>query len=368
MMLSLYACNFLQAPIAIERMEFCQSLSVDIEGDNFVLGVALKKIKPSSGGTGDEGGSGDSSVELIKQSGKSFSSIIQQLQSRRPKIIFFGDIEMVLVSNELLKQHFGSFVDFFVRNGDFSEYTSVFAVENNAYDVLDNMQKNDRNSVDIAIKAKSIQSSMWTNPINFLQMISMLEPNTSGTIPAIQQINVGKNKEFEVSGFVVIHNTKMVGVLDKNLSMGLNAVKNRIKDGLIDLEVSYNDQKVVVGVDSITVKSCILSKDDDAKTFDIKVCVDAAITELSDNDIPADDLIQLSQDELSRIFRDVVQSCTTKSQDMKVDILGLYNAFRWNHKLKAQDLHSQWGEIYKQAQVNFLVESSIKRTHLASVE
>ena len=438
------SCNFLPSPTAIEDMEFCQSMSVDKSenGDGFIFGVALKRIKPSSGGTGDDGG-GDATVEIIQQSGKSFSEIIQLLQTRRPKIIFFGDIETILVSDKVLTHNFKNFVDFFVRSRDFSEYTTVFAIKDNALDVLQSMQKNDRNSVDIAIKSKSIQASMWTKPINFLNMIRMLEDNSTGVIPIINEVkssesilnsqfsilNDGdpenkeedtdksnnsensnnKNKsddgdeksdkseksdnndksdksdksagdkksagdekdkdksEFEVAGYVLISDSKMVGVLDKFMARGLNAIKNDIKDGKLSFDIHHSGKKVTVGIDSLSVLSRIEYKSE--FEFDIIVKVDAAITELSDNTaIPAHELIKLSEAQLTEIFTQDISNCISQCKLLKSDVIGLYQSYRWFNKDEAKKLKPEWNEIFQHSTVNVNVSSQIKRTHLASVE
>jgi spore germination protein KC len=340
-------------------------MSVDKVDDDFVIGISVKKINPSSGGTGDD--SGDNTTTIMQQSGKSISQAIQQLQSRSPKTIFFGDIEMILVSTIVLQHNFGHFVDFFVRSGDFSEYTNVYAVDKSALSMLNDMHKSGVDTVDIAIKARAIESSTWTKPINFLQMIHILQDYDSGVVPTIQRVYNGNELEFEVSGFGVMRDSQLRGILNKSSTRGFNVICNNIKTSKMTLDVALDEDIVIVGLDNVKTKSNIKYNSSTSR-FDISVDIAADITELSHSDLMAQDtLVALVQTNLSKTIHDDVQECINQVVALSTDFVGLYDVFEWHNKSIARQQRSNWHDNIQRAQFSIDVNSTIRRTHLANV-
>jgi Ger(x)C family germination protein len=363
------ACSkFFPTPISIEKMEFCQAMSVDVVDGQFKLGVMLKSVKPSSKGTGED--SGDGGQDIFSESGNSLSTIVRDLQARRPKVIFFGDIEALLVSKNAIKDKFENIMDFFVRSRDFSEYSSIYAVEDDAFQMLKNMNKVGQSPVDIVIKSRLAKTKAFTDEVNFLNAIELLQPHSCGVLPIMVEINGENGSEFELKGFGVILNKSWVGVLDESQSRGLNVLKNNLKAAVLSFEIDDLDSKISIGLDSISAKTFIKPKKNNGKIeFDISVKLNASITEVSkSNALKAQELIDKCQSSLSQIVKQDIENCLNFAQQISADFVGLFQKYRLWHKTESDKIKPQWNDKFKDITINVKVNSVITRSHLVSID
>lgn len=408
-LLPLASCaNFLPQPTSLERLELCQALSVDKVGDNLEVCIMLKKVKPSSAGSGDDSG-GESGEEIIKKSGFSYSSIFRDFGINRAKMIFFGDIEAIVVSSSVLQDDFAGFVDFFLRSKDFSEYTNVYSVDSSAGDMLKDMQKYAHDPVDTVIKSKLKKAQMWTKPLNLLQCIQLLQPHTSGVIPLLTKVqdkdndglkdpssqstdqsgkgvkaNKSNNKdtkedndnedkdneetsgqvEFALEGYAIIKDGKFGGVLESNKAFALNVLQNRMSDGVLSFLLPQSN--VVVGLNNINTNTKLKSsKHDDNIVFDIIVSVNADLCEYDSNDKQLHEtIVSKAQDTLSKRIETDIKDCLQDAKSTKADFVGFWNSYRFWNKKDGDKLKEEWQEsILPNMSISVSVNSVIRQTY-----
>jgi Ger(x)C family germination protein len=346
-LLSLYSitsCVGAPRPSVIERMEFCQVMTLDTHEGGYSVGVMIKNISPSSKGTGEEGGDEGAGNGIFVRSGASLHGIIRSLQASRPKSIFFGDIESVFVSSDVAKRGLEDIIDYMIHNKQFSDYASLYVVQGSAYRLLCDLDSRQIDPVQLIIKARLPEHSQASCNVNIIDSIALLKPHTSGVLPIIG----GSGTE----GLAIIKDGVWVGILQHESARALNILRNRLRLGSLTLRLG----EMVYDLDAISARTTIRPKIRQGLvgyTIDVKIRAELV------NDNCNQTQLASIQAALNAELHRQIAGCIVQAKIVKADIFGLFDCYRMRDKHSADRDIGAWGDIWPGLDIEVSVRSSI---------
>ncbi|QQK75493.1 Ger(x)C family spore germination protein [Salicibibacter cibarius] len=217
----------------------------------------------------------------------------------------------------------------------------------------------DLTSVEMADSMEGTEFTGEFKPMDLKTVFEMLNSPISATfVPMLQINNENKKTIAELSGTAVINEDQMVGTLNVPETKGLLYLRNEAERGSITAKLTSGD-KVSMEVQD---KGVIIdpSLNGDQLTVDIEMEIWGTLAEVPSDMIVNDQTIQEMEDALTEEIRTHMQMTLKKLQkELKTDILDFGILVHQKYPQKWPDLTDQWDDIFANADVNLMIETSI---------
>lgn len=318
--------------------------AVGIDYENEKTAVSLQYLNLAKGGsTTDAINSNITSV--ANGQANNISSAISNASSALSQEIFFGQSKVIVFGKEYVEYGIDKGLDYLLRSVDSRPDVLVAMSEKKALDVIKSEERGAR------IPAESIYNLLETGEkngfgavVSVSDLLNMYADKTSDIYLPVIKLN---EKYCSISGIALFSKEKYKTSLNKNESLGFLILKNKMKNGFVNI---YDKELGSVSVEIVFAKSknkIEISKN--GYTFKSNIKLDLTLDEVEKGTTAAIDekkikeVEALANKKVETLCRSAFDACVTNESDALM--LGRYlaksnpNAYRksadsWRENLK----------------------------------
>lgn len=310
----------------VEDVALGMGIAIDKTSDgNYLMTVEI--ATPSSGG-GEEGGSLKSM--RITEEGETLFDCMRNMAKKLERKVYYPHSQVVIVSEQVAREGIERIMDMLARSLELRlTLFLMVSKEQTAREIFEtkNLMTQLR-SLSIADMLYNNRESLSKAPS--LHLYDVIDDAcTEGkciVLPAIEIVTDGGSTTAELAGTAVFHKEKLVGYLNDEESKALLFGLNRIKGGLLIVQVDTPTSKKpnvsLEIVKSSTTTKPVLQDNQLSIKIDINLEVELAENQSGmdfSNEYNEDKLIRIAQSTLERNIEQVVKK---SQQDYGADIFG----------------------------------------------
>lgn len=395
LMLSLM--NFANPIAAVEGIEqnyFVLALGIDkgIEEGNVRITITSEKFSS----TGDDSLSSSSqtkSSDTITSEGKTLFEASRKFDTFYSKKIFWGQIEYVIIGEDVAKEDILDYLDFCVRGHELRFDTLVAIAKGTTAEAVLRSDKKNGNFVPDVLDGifKNSKKLSISKSMEMRDVITMFDNKYASTyIPTIEMVTKKESKKeenkdlkndssesessskesekkdqnlkLEVNGFALFNKYKLSGYISGNLSRGLNFINGDTQSAPIVLE-DKNNNKATLEILSSKPKIEVELKNNIPKA-NILLEVSSNFSEELSQDFKYDkkelDYFTEKQNEL---IKGEMENTLKYLQENSFDSIGIGDKIYHKYPLEWDKIKDNWKELFKNMEINVTVKSKINRTY-----
>lgn len=351
---------------AREIDELAFVLSIGLDKDDYGFKVTAQIASPETYSNAPSG-TDTKPFWMVSSTGKTIFEAIRNMASISSRRIFWSHIKVILISEELASSNTLQIFDFFSRNPELRLRTLIAITPGEAgklLEVMPVMEKDPAISLERIIQNKNLTGKSYSIMLkDFLE--DYLNPNIS---PVTSRIILDKSKSkpvLKTSGAYVFDMYKRPVPLSEEDTRGFLWIKNKMNDSIMVVNCPYDNMPATLEIKK--AKSSFESYlDNDIPHFVINVNVTAILTEQScltdfNNMHELKDLEMALEDAI----RKDIQSTITTAKDLQVDFLNLSSILHRQHKQEWHQISSNWNNLFKDTEVDIIVQVDIPHISLA---
>lgn len=356
----------------LNSLAIATGFAVDIVDNEYEVTVLISNAQKES----SSDSKGSASAAVYKGKGKTIFEAIKDASLSISKEIYVGHIEVLVLSEEIVKTKTLEVIDFFFRYPyTRNQFLLVIAENTKAGDTFEittpletypsqNISKN----LEITDK---LQGYVYTVTFNdFVKMI--IEEGINPTLPTIsiegsveegnKEDNIKQNKPntyLKLGTMAIFKGSNLVGIGTKDQTKGINFINDQITTTLITSQ--YENSNIVVEInDSSTKVEVDLNKE--IPKFKIKIDTIGTITEVTNKvKIEEPELIdkikKLSEEEIKRICNDGINY----AKEMKTDVFGFGNIIYKKDNDFWKKIKENWNnEMFQKVEVELEINLDLK--------
>ena len=346
----------------------------ELDTMGIVLGVAIDKaeqkgltevtvqmanpVKSGSGGEGGEGKEGPSAFINVSESGGNINFIVRQMQRKMSRQIYVAHNQVLLLGEELAKNGVRDALDFFARAPEARMTVYVFVAQGKAkaaLEVIPEFEKVPSTELAKILKDQKITSRA---PIvtEFEFLSSIISKTTAAVAPIVSIVNDNETERLSVAGCGVFKDSVMVGALNEKETRGLLFVKNKVKTGVMQLDILNTPATIEIRNASSKVTP-VLYTDGTAK-FLVDVDMTVGIGDQSGtvnlaSPEHAGAIVSAAEAEV----QGEILSAVDKSKTLDADIFGFGEYLHRRYPEQWKQMEEKWGELYKKITVEVTVKA-----------
>jgi len=331
--------------IAVVRIK-----GLDMIGDEAVLSavsIDTQGESASSSSSGDGETSGNNSVLVSK--GSSFKLAEKDAQAYTDKAIDAGHLRYTFIGEETAKNDFNAPISYIATNEEIRLSTKVYIIKgytseeflakviNNRYDISEKLRNITENNKQLGlttdIELKDIMGRIEADinkgivPVLELQeekVISQGESSSSsGDSDSSESSNNRENQNvnFNLGGYAVFKDLKLVGYLTTEQSIGYNFIKNYIQSIALTVK-SLSNKKLEIGLTEANTDIEFEFEGDSVKKIKIKVMAKANLeeTDLVNKYFTPEERTNLEQ-QIKDQIKGNIESAINVAKELDVDYL-----------------------------------------------
>ncbi len=323
----LTGCSYVE----LNDMVIVSTLGVDY--DNGLYTVSAQVIDYSTA-TKEGENIVDSSILYVGY-GNSIISAVRDMYNAYPKNLHMGHLELLVVGNGVLKEHFKDIFDYLIRspeatndplvvlntNGSALEILNLEGKKGKSYNgkaIVDNIEENQKHEGSVSKK-------------NLEEVLSLiLQKGIDPVIPTVEyKENVDKFSNTLLTGFAVFTDN-VIKNLDEKASVAYNIVNANFID--IPIITKYNDKDVTILF--LRPSSEVNLSIEDSITVNIDITGIGHISEIYEQvDLIDDKVIKELNDSYEATIKDYINCLIEFCRVNNADILGLKNKiYKFNNK------------------------------------
>lgn len=333
---------------------------VGIDYENGKTKILLQYLNlAKSGGTTD--GINSNITSVASGTADNISSAISNASSALSQEIFFGQNKVILFGREFVENGVDKGLDYLLRSVDSRPDVLVAMASDKAEKVINSPEREAR------IPAESIYNLLETGEQNGFgavvsvnDLLNMYSDKTGDVyLPVIK----AEKDSCLVDGIAIFSKEKYKKSLDKNQSLGFLILKNKVKNGFIN--VSDNDLGNV-SLEFVSSKAkCNLEKSENGYKFSVKIKMKLTLDEVENGITTAIDEKKIKEVEklvnkrVSQLCSDAFNACIMNKSDALM--LGRYLAKSDENEYKSKS--DSWRENLKNIKLEISVNSDLEKVN-----
>ncbi|NLJ67019.1 MAG: Ger(x)C family spore germination protein [Clostridiales bacterium] len=350
------------APAGFRQMD----ISADKPTYDMTIQLPIIKESPSlaasGGGGGPESGS-PSKTWQITQTGDTFLSMEREIESRTSLTLFYGHLQVLVISDSVARDGLDKIADFFLRHREIRPKVDIYIAEGSAKKILDVSPKIEDHSATYLkqLLMNSDRSSRIVHKADLRATMNFIRAGNDFVLPKVE----ANKEEIKIKGGAIFKKAKMVGWADEMDIESINFIRDLYRGGvivgdrpgdepgLISMEVTKSKGKI---------KPIITG---DQVSFDIFIKIqgeyDGQIGFLSDKQ--ADKAyMDKCEKEFTKVVREQCNRTIKKMQEeYKADVFQLNKILRTSKPAYWEEIKEDWDEIYPDVKINLDVEVKLKQ-------
>ena len=360
----------------LNQIAIITGIGIDKKDDNYEVSMLIANAGKSETSSKE----GESKPTVYSGKGSSLIEATKEVDRKTPKQLYFGHINVVLISEDIAKEGFLNVADWLLRNPESrKKFYLLMTKDKTAKEVLEIVSPLE------AFPSQNIGTLMESNEetqaiassITYSDFINNIL--TEGLEPVLPSITVaGSSKEGEskanldktspssylkLETLAIFKGDKFQDYTNADDSKLINILKNTVKQSVFT--INYDKTKVNFNMKNIKSKITIQNN----QKFNIKVKGDATLAEINSNtNLNDEKIINNIESKLnSQITKDINNLIKKLQTKYKSDILGLGNMIYKNYPDTWQKIKNNWNDTYfPKAQIN--IQTDIQLVSTGSLE
>ena len=354
----------------INDLAFVMGTSLDLT-DNGEIRGSVQVAVPITGQGAPRGGGTQGKFFVVSAVGKSSNEVIQGLQRKLSRRLYYAHRSVVFVGEKLAKHGIKDILDFFSRDPHSRLRTFIMVVKGGeGREVLQVRYPYEEVPTE-AVKEMEILGSDLGVTLRDLFMAASsdgIHPVMGVIEPAVpsEGLDERKNIVFKLAGSAIFKDFKLAGLLDEKETGGLLWMTNHVKNGRITatLPEGYGN----VGMILTNTKRTITPEIHGSKIkFKVELQGEGSLNE---NNTPLDvgqpKNLELVTKAMEKSVETQVRKFLSKIQKQyKVDIVGFGQEIYRKEPKQWKTLKDQWDKKFPEAEVSIAVKISIRGSGMA---
>ena len=360
----------------LNQIAIITGIGIDKKDDNYEVSMLIANAGKSETSSKE----GESKPTVYSGKGSSLIEATKEVDRKTPKQLYFGHINVVLISEDIAKEGFFNVADWLLRNPESrKKFYLLMTKDKTAKEVLEIVSPLE------AFPSQNIGTLMESNEetqaiassITYSDFINNIL--TEGLEPVLPSITVaGSSKEGEskanldktspssylkLETLAIFKGDKFQDYTNANDSKLINILKNTVKQSVFT--INYDKTKVNFNMKNIKSKITIQNN----QKFNIKIKGDATLAEINSNtNLNDEKIINNIESKLNnQITKDINNLIKKLQTKYKSDILGLGNMIYKNYPDTWQKIKNNWNDTYfPKAQIN--IQTDIQLVSTGSLE
>ncbi|MFD0694629.1 Ger(x)C family spore germination protein [Paenibacillus sp. GCM10027628] len=354
----------------INDIAFVMGTALDLS-DNGEFRGSVQVAVPIAGQGTPRGGGPQEKFFVISAEGKSSNEVIQKLQKKLSRRLYYAHRSVVFVGEKLARHGIKDTLDFYsrdplsrlrtyimvVKGGEGREILQVrYPFEEVPTEAVKEMEILGPN---LAVTMRDL--FMDTSSDGIYPVMGVIEP----AVPSIG-MDERKNKVFQLAGSAIFKDFKLAGLLDEQDTGGMLWVKSQMKNGRViaNLPGGYGkvgmlltkaDRKIIPEIQGNKIKFIVQLEGEGS---------------INDNDTPLDvskpQNLDLIQKAMEKSVETQVRNFLVKIQKhYKIDAVGFGQEIYRNEPKQWKALKEQWDKKFPEADLSVAVKLSIRGSGMA---
>ena len=311
-----------------------------------------------------ESSSQSSPYLLITATAKTMLLAFEQTRMKSSRELFLHPNQVVIFGKDLAEQGLEPILDMFIRDHESRLEVWAFVADGRAGDILSTDTKQE--PIPAAAIERMTQNASGISKFYGTKMIELfsrlVDKGTSAIVPIISRTQEKDSLSLALSGSAIFIKDKMVGMLNKQETLGYIFAMGDVEDGV--LEVPMEGGTAALEVSQLSSKASPILKDG---KISIKLNVNAllAIGELQGFQGQKMDKLmpQIEKAAAAEIVNKIVNTFL-KTQSLKADIYGYGVSVYKKYPKEWETMKDDWNNIYSGIELNVTVKTQLSNTGL----
>lgn len=334
----------------VEDVAVGMGIAID-KTDNGDYMMTVEIATPSSGGS--EGGGSLKSIRVTVE-GKTLFDCMRNMAKKLEQKVYYPHAQVVIISEQVAKEGTEKILDMLARSLELRlTLFLMVSKEQTAKEIFETK------SLMSQIHSLSIASMLENNKLNLSKAPSpylyeaiddACQKGICMVLPAIEIVTDGGSTTAELAGTAVFHEEKLMGYLNDEESRALLFVLNKIKGGLLIVQVDTPTSKRP-NISLEIIKSSTMVKpviQDNVLSMKIDIELEVRMGENQSgmdfsNEYSEDKLIRITQETLKRDIGNVIKKA---QQELSSDIFGFGSTVRKEMPQVWAKIEPFWFERY----------------------
>lgn len=298
------------------------------------------------------------SYAYLSKEGESVGEVIRILETHADKVLEFGHMKTILIHESLLTAHMKTFMDYFIRRGDFQLIAYVAGASPSAEEII-KVEPSTEAPASVSLFNYFGNTGTESPYITTTYLFQFRRDFFSkGISPVLPLIKTNKSQdELRVNTAIVVDREKE--------SIELNDLETKYYNSLVKgangftYKVEEGEKRLLLNIDRIYMDYKIKTKNDIPQSIDMKVEMIGLIGE-SNHTLSMDKLGEYNE-MASKEIEKKVEEFLKKMQENEVDPFGFglrYRAIR----LEREGQIEKWESAYPNIPINVKVEVKLQST------
>lgn len=359
----------------LDNLSIVTAVAIDKKDDNYEVSFLIANA-PKSQTSSKEG---EAQTTVYSGEGKTISEAAQTISQVSPKQLYFGHINVVVISEDVGKEGFFKVADFLIRNPESRKKFYLLQAKDtkaqNVLKIVSPLESFPSQSIATLIESNRASKSIATS-VSYSNFVgNALEKGNEPVLPSIMikgDIKEGSSQEnlkstepeacLVLGPLAVFRRDKLLGFMAKKESRSINILKNDAKE--INYTVTFEDKKI--SIDSRRLITLIKYKGNN--TFDVIVSGKGDIYSIN-NDINIGDYKEIKKIEKvwsKTVKKDLKEVINKMSKKYKSDIFGFGNLIYKEKPDEWKKYEKNWNKKYF-GQINVNIKTNLKITSVGSL-
>ena len=330
--------------------------------DEVTLTVQIVKSGAGSSQTPNGGKSDENSSYInICETGKNTFAIIRDFTHKVSRKLYIGHNELIVFGEDLAKQGIRDNLDIFIRDHEGRMTVNLFVARGYAKSIFEVTPAIGKiTSGEIGQLMDGQRATSESVQLTLADVVADLTSTTKSMTAPYLDVSIDCGKEMiSINGTAVFKDDKLVGSLDKKETRGYMWAVDKIKSGIVSLEVLGETADIEIKKASGKIQ-CTMS-DKDSISINILVDYEFALGSQT-GDISLNDVENTPA--LEKAASDTVKAeilrTLNRAKEMGTDIYGFGERIMQKYPEEWKGIESDWDELFKNLTVNVEVSSKLR--------
>lgn len=369
--------NFFPVRTEISQFELVRAIALDRSArPDYIRVTVISKQEGQEGGKEDSGQQGkpekkSQNARILSAEAESVNSAIRKFQQYSGKQLFLGHSIFCLIGEKAARENIAKYLDYVSRDQETRPNKQVYIVEGDAGSIFEiNAESPYFFSDRLKNIAESVELVSVSKKMKFYELINEMDKNESfaSAVPAIRIIDRrdekgGFQKDFEVDGYGIIKNFKLIGFIHNAEARAYNFITDQVKTGSIDVTDTYGN---LVSMEILGSSTRIIPAFEGEKLsgISIKTKFETNINEMHGReDIFSEEAIHFLEKQQEKKIKSDMEACIKYAKKNKADFLDIGSRIKMRHPIIFEEMQSQWSEIFSGIPITIDVSSKINRSY-----
>ncbi|MGK5511213.1 Ger(x)C family spore germination protein [Brevibacillus formosus] len=353
--------------------------AIDI-GQNNQWVTSFQVVIPQSVSAQAGNGTAQAPVTVFSTEGKTLQDAFYNASNETPRSLFLAHNRVIVISEEVAKKGVRQIADFYLRHDESRETMDILLTKEKARKLLEVLTPIERipgNAIDKVLKVGETNLSILRR-VKLHEFISSLTNSTLGAVlPQVEitgdqkvQTSLDSLKETKVgaviklSGTGVFRRDRLAGWLNREESMGLAWISNRINNSVISFSCKADDNKPLSSF-LVEKSSTKLTPNVTKGKLEMLVAIKAEGTlketgcELN---LKNPKTIEKLEEQIEAQIKKQVETTVVTAKKLKIDMLGFGDAFHKKYPDVWKEVSKNWERTFTEVGLSVEVKTEIRRT------